>query len=151
MTELTLETFRTEMQTALEPIRDELQAALEPMRAQLVSHSAQLATLNSEVKSIRIHVDGLPIIGISVHELRQDMRMMRAAINDLAREHITAADAAASKSDTKPLTETAGAATTVTVVLNPRYIPADGSSSGIESTASHVAGSAERRSQSSPR
>ena len=99
MTELTLETFRTGMQTALEPIRAELQAALEPMRAQLVSHSAQLATLNSEVKSIRIHVDGLPMIGISVHELRQDMRMMRAAINDLARTNITAGEVAAMHDD----------------------------------------------------
>jgi len=109
MTELTLETFRTELQAAIEPMRGQLaqdsavlaehSAILAEHSAVLAEHSAQLRTLHSEVKSIRVHVDGLPIIGISVHELRQDMRMVRAAINDLARTNITAGEVAAMHED----------------------------------------------------
>jgi chromosome segregation ATPase len=102
MTELTLETLRTELQAALEPIRAQLvehSTQLAEQSTQLRGHSAQLVTLNSEVKSIRAHVDGLPIIGVSVHDLRQDMCMMRAAINDLAREHITAGEVVAIHDD----------------------------------------------------
>src|SRR5436189_4273961 len=102
MIELTPETLRTELQAALEPMRVQLAEQSNHLREQsnqLRDHSAQLTSLNSEVKSIRAHVDGLPIIGVSVHELRQDMRMMRAAINDIARENITAGEVAAIHED----------------------------------------------------
>jgi chromosome segregation ATPase len=48
--------------------------------------------LASEMANVRIRVDGLPLLGVAVETLRQDVRMTRAAINDMARINITAGE-----------------------------------------------------------
>jgi hypothetical protein len=55
--------------------------------------------LASEISSVRIRVDGLPLLGVAVETLRHDVRMTRAAINDMSRVNITAGEVEAMHTD----------------------------------------------------
>jgi len=55
--------------------------------------------LASEMTNVRIRVDGLPLLGVAIDTLRQDVRMTRAAINDIARINITAGEVEAMHTD----------------------------------------------------
>jgi hypothetical protein len=59
MTETTLEAFREILRAELAPIRDELAV-------------------------VRARVDGIPLLWSAVDAVQRDMRMLRAAINDMA-------------------------------------------------------------------
>jgi prefoldin subunit 5 len=50
------------------------------------------AALRDELGTVRARVDGVPLIRSAIEGLRQDIRMMRAAINDMARVNITAGE-----------------------------------------------------------
>jgi DNA repair ATPase RecN len=61
--------------------------------------AAALAAINDKIDTIKIHISGLPLIAASLHELRDDVRELRretrlvkAAINDMARVNITAGE-----------------------------------------------------------
>jgi DNA repair ATPase RecN len=61
--------------------------------------AAALAAINDKIDIIKIHISGLPLIAASLHELRDDVRELRretrlvkAAINDMARVNITAGE-----------------------------------------------------------
>jgi hypothetical protein len=84
MTELTLELLRAE---------------LAPLSTQLATQGAEIAAQGAELRLVRVRVDGLPLIGLAIEELRHDVRTLRAAINDMARVNITAGEAAALHTD----------------------------------------------------
>jgi chromosome segregation ATPase len=106
MTDLTLESLRSELAQSLHselaPIRAQLESLRSeqaPMRAQLGSlHSelapmrAQLESLHSEQAPIRAQLDGLPLINRALTLLQQDMRSLRVAFSDFARTNITAGE-----------------------------------------------------------
>jgi hypothetical protein len=50
------------------------------------------AALRDELATVRTRVDGVPLIWSAIEGLRQDIRMMRAAVNDMARVNITAGE-----------------------------------------------------------
>jgi DNA repair ATPase RecN len=59
----------------------------------------QLSQMRTDIEAIKIHVSGLPLIATTLHELRDDardvradIRMVKAAINDMARINITAGE-----------------------------------------------------------
>lgn len=85
MVELTLETLNSALDAALAPLR------------------AEVANVKGEVTVIRTQVSGLPIMSNSIHELRQDMRMVRAAINDMAKTDITSGEVEALHQDLERL------------------------------------------------
>jgi ubiquinone biosynthesis protein UbiJ len=53
---------------------------------------AELTPLSERLKIIEIKVSGIPLIAESTIDLRRDMRMVKAAINDMARVNITAGE-----------------------------------------------------------
>jgi ubiquinone biosynthesis protein UbiJ len=61
----------------------------EMLRAEL---HAQLEPIGQEMTAWRPLMAGSPIFGIAIENLRQDVRMLRAAINDMARVNITAGE-----------------------------------------------------------
>jgi ubiquinone biosynthesis protein UbiJ len=60
---------------------------------------AELAPVREQLKIIEIKVSGIPLIAESTHDLRRDLRMVKAAINDMARVNITAGEVAAMHDD----------------------------------------------------
>jgi chromosome segregation ATPase len=52
-----------------------------------------------DVSMMRPRVDGLPLIGNAIDNLQRDMRLLRAAINDMARTNITAGEVEAMHTD----------------------------------------------------
>lgn len=87
MTELTLETLRSE----LAPMRQQL-AELAPIRAQIAGLETRLAALDAKVAPLRAQLDGLPLISRSLTVLQQETRALRAAFNDFARSNVTAGE-----------------------------------------------------------
>jgi prefoldin subunit 5 len=55
--------------------------------------------LRAEFAAIRARVDGLPLIGAAIETLRHDLRLVRAAINDMARTNVTAGEVEAMHAD----------------------------------------------------
>jgi ubiquinone biosynthesis protein UbiJ len=53
---------------------------------------AEFAPVREQLKIIEIKVSGIPLIAESTHDLRRDLRMVKAAINDMARVNITAGE-----------------------------------------------------------
>jgi hypothetical protein len=47
------------------------------------------AIIRRELEPIRTRVNGIPIIGRAIEELRRDVRMIKASLNDMARENVT--------------------------------------------------------------
>jgi len=105
MTDLTLE----DLQTALRPLHtglaelgsrmDGLASEMAAMKSEMAAVKSELSNLGirvdglaSEMANVRIRVDGLPLLGGAVETLRRDVRMTRAAINDMARINITAGE-----------------------------------------------------------
>jgi hypothetical protein len=52
----------------------------------------ELAPIRAELATVRARVDGLPVIGEAISVLQRDVRMLRAAVNDMARVNITAGE-----------------------------------------------------------
>jgi chromosome segregation ATPase len=120
MTDLTLESLRSELAQSLHselaPIRAQLEslrseqapiraqldslrseqapirAQLDSLRSELAPIRAQLDSLRSELAPMRAQLDGLPLINRALTVLQQDMRSLRAAFNDFARTNITAGE-----------------------------------------------------------
>jgi hypothetical protein len=68
------------------PTNDEMtELTLEILRA-------ELAPIHTRLGTIEARVAGLPLIGAAIETLRQDVRMLRTAINDMARVNITAGE-----------------------------------------------------------
>jgi prefoldin subunit 5 len=57
---------------------------LEALRGELAPLRADLDTIKAELLPIRARIDGLPLINRSIMALQQDVRSVKAAINDAA-------------------------------------------------------------------
>jgi len=84
MTDLTLE----DIQAALRP----LHSGLAELTSRMDGLASQVDGLASEMANVRIRVDGLPLLGVAVETLRTDLRLTRAAINDISRVNITSGE-----------------------------------------------------------
>ncbi len=91
MTDLTLETLRTE----LAPLRTQL----DNLRGELAPLRGQIAGLDAKVAPMRAQLDGLPLINRSLTVLHQETRALRAAFNDFARTNVTAGEIEALHAD----------------------------------------------------
>ena len=91
MTDLTLE----DLQAALRPLHN----GLAELTGRVDGLASQVDGLASEMANVRIRVDGLPLLGVAVETLRQDLRLTRAAINDISRVNITAGEVEAMHTD----------------------------------------------------
>jgi len=92
----------TELRSDLPALRSELPALrseLTELRSELTELRSRIDGLASEMANVRIRVDGLPLLGVAVETLRHDVRMTRAAINDMARVNITAGEVEAMHTD----------------------------------------------------
>ena len=69
------------------------------MRAGFAALKAELTDVKSEIALVRARVDGLPLIGSAIEVLQRDHRLLRAAVNDLARTDITAGEVQALHDD----------------------------------------------------
>ena len=76
----------------LEDLQKEMRAGFAEMRT-------GLADMRAGFSEIRARVDGVPILGVAIETLRQDVRMLRAAVNDMARVNITAGEVEALHTD----------------------------------------------------
>jgi ubiquinone biosynthesis protein UbiJ len=59
--------------------------------------------LQTELAPIRTKLNGLPLIHRSIGEIRQELRMVRAAINDIAKTNITSGEVEALHDDVNRL------------------------------------------------
>ena len=84
MTELPLELLRTE---------------LAPMHTKLDALESAVATVESTLASVRPNIAGVPMIQRAVSVIRQEQRLLKAAINDVARTQMTAGEAEALHDD----------------------------------------------------
>jgi hypothetical protein len=91
MTDLTLE----DLQAALRP----LHSGLTELGSRVDGLASVVDGLASEMANVRIRVDGLPLIGVAVETLRTDLRLTRAAVNDISRINITAGEVEAMHTD----------------------------------------------------
>lgn len=64
-----------------------------------------LETLRAELAPLHARVDGLPLLGSAIAALQRDVRMLRAAINDMARVNITAGEVEALHDDINSIQE----------------------------------------------
>lgn len=69
---------------------------LEALQVELRS---QLAPIREELARIHIYVNGIPVLGEAISLLQRDVRLMRAAINDMGRTNITAGEVEAMHTD----------------------------------------------------
>jgi uncharacterized membrane protein len=58
-----------------------------------------LEALRTDIGAVRAQLDGMPIVHRRLTAIQTDLRMIKAAVNDLAREHPTAGEIAALHTD----------------------------------------------------
>jgi hypothetical protein len=78
---------------------------------------AELAPLRAQLDAMAPHVDGVPLIGAAIETLRHDFRMMRAALNDMARVNVTAGEIEALHADQSDLIDLGARLATVERLL----------------------------------
>jgi hypothetical protein len=69
------------------------------MRVRVDGLASEVDGLVSDTANVRIRVDGLPLLGVAVETLRSDLRLTRAAVNDISRVNITAGEVEAMHTD----------------------------------------------------
>jgi cell division protein FtsB len=72
---------------------------IEALRSELSPLHEQMTQMREQMAQISARVDGLPLIGAAIESLRNDVRTLRAAINDMARVNITAGEVEALHAD----------------------------------------------------
>jgi len=98
LAELTLEMLREE----LAPIRTRLDAlggAVAGTRARLHALGGEVAGLRADMAAIRPNVEGIPLLQRAISTIHQEQRMMKIAINEMARAQFTSAEVEALHSD----------------------------------------------------
>jgi chromosome segregation ATPase len=78
---------------------DGLAAEMATVKSELGDVRIRVDGLAAEMANVRVRVDGLPLLGVAVETLRVDLRMTRAAINDMARINISAGEVEAMHTD----------------------------------------------------
>ena len=98
MAELTLEMLREE----LAPIRTRLDALggeVAGTRTRLDALGGAVAGLRADLAAIRPNVEGIPLLQRAISTIHQEQRMMKIAINEMARAQFTSAEVEALHSD----------------------------------------------------
>jgi chromosome segregation ATPase len=98
LAELTLEMLRAELApigTRLDALSGEVAA----MRARVDGLGGDVAGLRAEIAAIRPNVEGIPLLQRAISIIHQEQRMMKAAINEIARTQFTSAEVEALHSD----------------------------------------------------
>src|SRR5438093_11471358 len=93
---MTEDEFRSILRAELATLRAELRAELAESRGEL---RAELAAVHAEIAAVRIRTDRLPLLGSAIDALQRDVRLVRAAINDMGRTNITAGEVEALHAD----------------------------------------------------
>jgi ubiquinone biosynthesis protein UbiJ len=91
-------TVRSEVGTVRSEV-DSLSGRVDRIGSEVGKLSERVDRIGSELVTVRVRVDGLPIIGNSIDVVQRDMRLLRAAINDMARTNITAGEVEAMHED----------------------------------------------------
>ena len=96
------ELTREDLYSALQPLQANLAAVKNDLAAMksdvatvkndLAATKSDVAAVKNELAGVRIRVDGLPLIGAAIDALQRDSCLLRAAINDMPRTHITAGE-----------------------------------------------------------
>jgi hypothetical protein len=60
---------------------------------------AELAPIHDRLNKVEAYVNGVPVIGEAIAVLQRDVRLMRAAINDMGKTNITAGEVEAMHTD----------------------------------------------------
>ena len=98
MTDVTLEALREELapiRAATEALREELA----PIRAAIADLEGAIAKVQADVAAMRPNVEGIPLIQRAVSVIQQEQRMIKAAVNDLARTQFTSGEVEALHTD----------------------------------------------------
>jgi chromosome segregation ATPase len=98
LAELTLEMLREE----LAPIRTRLDALggeVAGTRTRLDALGGAVAGLRADLAAIRPNVEGIPLLQRAISTIHQEQRMMKIAINEMARAQFTSAEVEALHSD----------------------------------------------------
>ena len=93
MADVTLETLHTELLR----MRGEMQGRFDEMQGRLDEMQGRFSTLEAQVVV-------LPMIGESIAALQRNVRMLTAAVNDMARVNITAGEVEALHTELEQLT-----------------------------------------------
>src|SRR5215203_4356224 len=72
---------------------------LEMLRAELAPMHTKLDALESTLASVRPNIAGIPMIQRAVSVIQQEQRLLKAAINDVARSQMTSGEAEALHND----------------------------------------------------
>ncbi|HEY7301887.1 MAG TPA: hypothetical protein VH684_28690 [Xanthobacteraceae bacterium] len=102
MTNGELEALRALMREELAPLRarhDTLEGEVAGMRAEVVGMRAEVAGMRADLTAIRPNVEGIPLIQRAISTIHQEQRMMKAAINEIARTQFTSGEVEALHSD----------------------------------------------------
>ena len=91
MAELTLEMLREE----LAPIRTRLDA----LGGEVAGMRAEVDGLRADMAAMRPNVEGIPLLQRAISTIHQEQRMMKIAINEMARAQFTSAEVEALHSD----------------------------------------------------
>src|SRR5438477_6892953 len=86
----------------LEALREELA----PIRAAITDLEGAVAKVQADVAAMRPAVEGIPLIQRAVSVIQQEQRMMKAAINDLARTQFTSGEVEALHNDVNSVQST---------------------------------------------
>ena len=83
-----------------------LQANVATLQADVAAMQANVATLQADVAAMRPNVEGIPLIQRAVSVIQQEQRMMKSAINDLARTQFTSGEVEALHADVNTVQST---------------------------------------------
>jgi hypothetical protein len=95
MAELTLEMIRALFRAELAPLR----AELGPLRAELAPLRARMDEIAATVEAMRPNIEGIPVLHRAIGTIHQEQRMMKAAINEIARRQFTSSQVEALHAD----------------------------------------------------
>jgi ubiquinone biosynthesis protein UbiJ len=112
MTDLTLEILRKELApmrasiTTVQANIATMQADVAALKASVAALQPNVATLQADVAAMRPNVEGIPLIQRAVSVIQQEQRMMKSAINDLARTQFTSGEVEALHADVNTVQST---------------------------------------------
>ncbi|HEY7299162.1 MAG TPA: hypothetical protein VH684_14750 [Xanthobacteraceae bacterium] len=83
-----------------------LRSELAPMRADIAALQRDVAGMQRDLAGMRPNIDGIPLIQRAIATIHQEQRMMKAAINEIARTQFTSGEVEALHSDVNSVQST---------------------------------------------
>ncbi|MCC6889552.1 MAG: hypothetical protein IT536_13545 [Hyphomicrobiales bacterium] len=77
----------------------DLLAALQRIEQRLDAIDGRFGTIDSRLDGIETRISGFPLIGEAISVLQRDIRLVRAAVNDIGKTNITAGEVEAMHTD----------------------------------------------------